>query len=149
MQIDQVFQESCSAEPIVVSAVVLWSAAGEMLLVRKRGTRRFMHPGGKPEAGESARQTAHREVFEELGLVLDDTELSEVGCFEVAAANEPGRALRATVFEYLKPIGAVAAQAELEELRWFDPSGPELEDLAPLVTAILSHGLAASPATRT
>ncbi|HEX9086427.1 MAG TPA: NUDIX domain-containing protein, partial [Arthrobacter sp.] len=39
---------------IIVSAVCVFDEAGRLLTVRKRGTDKFMHPGGKPEAGETA-----------------------------------------------------------------------------------------------
>ena len=39
---------------IVVSAVCVFDRSGRLLTVRKRGTDKFMHPGGKPEAGETA-----------------------------------------------------------------------------------------------
>ena len=39
---------------IIVSAVCVFDAAGRLLTVRKRGTDKFMHPGGKPEPGETA-----------------------------------------------------------------------------------------------
>ncbi|MDH3061643.1 NUDIX domain-containing protein, partial [Gordonia alkanivorans] len=55
---------------IRVSAVVLRDSTGAVLTVRKRGTTRFMFPGGKPEPGESALQTAIRECREELQLEL-------------------------------------------------------------------------------
>ena len=47
---------------IVVSAVCVFDDAGRLLTVRKRGTTMFMHPGGKPEPGETAVQAAAREL---------------------------------------------------------------------------------------
>ncbi len=42
--------------PVIrVVAALIDDTEGRLLLVRKRGTRRFMQSGGKPEAGESAR----------------------------------------------------------------------------------------------
>src|SRR5690606_24338088 len=58
-------------DAIVVSAVVLADADGHVLIVRKKGTTSFMHPGGKPEPGEAPERCAVREVEEELGLVLE------------------------------------------------------------------------------
>ena len=48
---------------IVVSAVCVYNRAGQLLTVRKRGTGKFMHPGGKPEAGENAAEAASRELL--------------------------------------------------------------------------------------
>ena len=55
---------------IRVAAVVFRDGEGRVLTVRKRGTERFMLPGGKPEAGEEFIDTAAREVDEELGLAV-------------------------------------------------------------------------------
>ena len=117
---------------IHVSAVVLRRASGEVLTVRKRGTHRFMLPGGKPEPGESAARTAVREAFEEVGAVLDEARLRDLGTFRSAAANEPGHEVVGAVFEH--PLdGPVAPGGEIAELRWLDPSVDLPDDLAPLL----------------
>ncbi len=64
---------------IVVSAVCVFDEAGRLLTVRKRGTDKFMHPGGKPETGETAAQAAARELAEEVGIVLAPEELVLAG----------------------------------------------------------------------
>ncbi len=118
---------------IVVSAVVLRDRDGRVLMVRKRGTRRFMFPGGKLEAGESAEDAARRECAEELGVDLDPLLLEELGTFTAAAANEDGHTVTATVFQY--PVIPIADPgAEIEELRWTHPGGHLPGDLAPLAT---------------
>ena len=119
--------------PVIhVSAVVLRRASGEVLTVRKRGTHRFMLPGGKPEPGESAAATAVREAHEEVGVVLDEARLRELGTFRAAAANEAGHEVVGTVFEH--PLdGATAPAGEIEELRWLDLAGDLPGDLAPLL----------------
>jgi len=119
--------------PIEVSAVVLRDASGQVLTVRKRGTERFMLPGGKPEAGESPAQTAVRECAEEIGVDLDPEALRTLGVFTDAAANEADRQVRGTV--YVHPaVPVVAAAAEIAELRWLDPSAAPLpQDLAPML----------------
>ncbi|UWE10297.1 NUDIX domain-containing protein [Actinacidiphila bryophytorum] len=58
-----------SRPPVFVAAgVLLRSAAGDVLLVKPTYEPRWVIPGGAQEAGESPRQTARREVREELGL---------------------------------------------------------------------------------
>lgn len=117
---------------IVVSAVVLRRPTGEVLTVRKRGTDRFMLPGGKPEPGETPAQTAVREAFEEVGAVLDESRLRELGTFRAAAANEPGQDVIGTVFEH-PDVADVAPGGEIAELRWLDPRADLPGDLAPLL----------------
>jgi len=51
-------------------AVFIKNKKGEMLLVRKRGSKLWVFPGGYMEMGESVEQTAKREVLEETGFVV-------------------------------------------------------------------------------
>ena len=102
---------------ITVAAVVFRDAEGRVLSVRKRGTDRYMLPGGKPEPGESPVEAAAREVAEELGVVVGADDLELLGEFEAEAANEPGHVVRSTVFTYAAPVTPAAA-AEIAELRW-------------------------------
>lgn len=120
---------------IRVSAVVLRDREGRVLTVRKRGTGALMLPGGKHEPGENPRDTAVRELAEELGVALDADHLRQLGVFRAAAANEPGHVVEATVFEHPLPsdVERIAPLAEIEHLEWVDPrvSRP---DMAPLNT---------------
>ncbi|MGL5930326.1 MAG: NUDIX hydrolase [Dermatophilaceae bacterium] len=130
--------------PIEVSAVVLRDVRGRVLTVRKRGSHRFMLPGGKPEPGETAANAAVRECLEELSAQLSPTLLVRLGTFVADAANEGGRRVQAEVFEH--PMVRVdGPAAELEELRWLDPDAPLPLDLAPLLVEHVLPQLAAAP----
>ncbi|GAB3622603.1 NUDIX domain-containing protein [Mariniluteicoccus endophyticus] len=120
---------------IRVSAVVITDAAGRVLTVRKRGTARFMLPGGKPEPGESPAECLVREIAEEVGLTVAYADLTHLGRFSEAAANEPGMVVEGEVFIHRPPIdpAAVAVASEIAELRWLDPTGELPDDLAPLL----------------
>jgi 8-oxo-dGTP pyrophosphatase MutT (NUDIX family) len=126
-----------------VSAVCVFDNAGRLLTVRKRGTGMFMHPGGKPEPGETAVQAAARELAEEVGIVLDPRELELMGIWIADAANEAGTDIEATVF---KAPGTWIAHpsAEIAEIRWLDLAGELPADLAPLLTDHILPELAAS-----
>lgn len=115
---------------ITVSAIAFVRDDGRVLTVRKRGTQRYMLPGGKPEPGERPIDTAVREVREELGIEITPDELELLGAFDSHAANEAGHALRATVFLARRTVYPVV-QAEIDDLRWTDPSSPD-ETEAPL-----------------
>nr|WP_300336691.1 NUDIX domain-containing protein [Actinomyces sp.] len=75
-------------QEIIVSAVVIRDGDGRLLTVRKRGTQLFIFPGGKPEAGEDAAQTAAREAREELGIVIAPRTCSR---WEPSALQRPTR----------------------------------------------------------
>ncbi|MCG7443043.1 NUDIX domain-containing protein [Dermabacter vaginalis] len=125
---------------ITVSAVCFYAKTeGEWraLGVRKRGTEKFMQPGGKPEAGETPLECATREIREELHLRLDPKKLEHLGHFRTAAANEAGTLLISDVF--LAPevanLGEFTPHAEIEEVRWFPLDTNQIVDahvLAPL-----------------
>ncbi|WP_460801233.1 NUDIX hydrolase [Microbacterium sp. GXF6406] len=117
---------------IRVSAAIIDDSAGRILVVRKQGTTAFMQPGGKPEPGENPAQTLLRELDEELGLHVDETQLEPLGRFISAAANEPGHRVIADAFALTIAADSVSAQAELAELRWIEPSDLGTLELAPL-----------------
>ncbi|RAM38487.1 NUDIX hydrolase [Arthrobacter globiformis] len=117
---------------IIVSAVCVYDAAGRLLTVRKRGTDKFMHPGGKPEPGETAVQAAARELQEEVGIIVDPRELTLMGVWLADAANEAATEIEATVFT--APGTWVAhPSAEIAEIRWLDLAAEWPGDLAPLL----------------
>ena len=120
------------APVIRVVAAYITNAHGQLLLVRKRGTDAFMNPGGKYEPGETAPQTLVRELNEELGLVIAESDLEYVGSFETDAANEPGHLLEAEVYRFVLQA-SVTPLAEIEELRWVHPLALGDVPVAPLV----------------
>jgi 8-oxo-dGTP diphosphatase len=125
----------------IVTAVIR-DDAGRMLVVRKRGTTRFMKPGGKREPGEDDLTALARELDEELGCHLVAATL--LGDFEAPAANEPGFTVRAAT--YLAEVeGAIEARAEIDELAWIDVAAPGARPLAPLMHKVLAALLALEP----
>ncbi|HKU34463.1 MAG TPA: NUDIX domain-containing protein [Paenarthrobacter sp.] len=118
---------------IVVSAVCVYNQAGQLLTVRKRGTDKFMHPGGKPEVGESAAQAASRELLEEVGIDVPPAELEPMGVWHAVAANEEDTTIEATVFT-APGTWEAHPSAEIAEIRWLDLDAELPGDLAPLLT---------------
>ena len=105
-----------SPDFFVVSAT-LRNGHGDLLLVRKRGTERFMLPGGKVESGKTHLAAILREVAEEVSLTLEPAAVSLLGHWTAGAANEPGLVIASDVFTAPLP-GVPTASAEIEELRW-------------------------------
>ena len=120
---------------VEVVGAVIRDATGRLLTVRKRGTRRFMLPGGKREPGEDDLTALARELDEELGCTLVSADL--LGHFEAPAANEAGFTVRAAT--YLARVeGEIGVRAEIEEMAWIDITAPGDIRLAPLMRVVIA-----------
>src|SRR5215211_3740796 len=97
---------------IRIAAAIIFNEAGQVLLVRKRGSSVFMQPGGKIEPDETPLAALARELREELRLEIERDTCIYLGRFVAEAANEPGLMVEADTFEI--PLrGPVAAAAEI------------------------------------
>jgi 8-oxo-dGTP diphosphatase len=105
----------------IVAAIAI-NDAGEILLVRKRGTAAYMLPGGKPAPGELAVDALARELVEELGCALDREGCCSLGRFSAPAANEPGFTVEAELFA-ISLKGDPRPCGEIDEMLWSDPDG--------------------------
>lgn len=114
-----------SDTPIRIAAAIIFDEAGHVLVVRKRGSSVFMQPGGKIEAHETPAEALARELKEEIALVAPPNQSVYLGKLRAEAAHEQGREVEADVFA-VALTGGVAAQAEIEEIRWVDPFALDL-----------------------
>lgn len=91
-----------------------------LLVVRKKGGRTFILPGGKPEPNEIEIMTLFREIGEELSTRPVD--FTYEGDFSAAAADLPGRTV--TVRLYVGELEDEPRIAdEIEEMAWIDVDG--------------------------
>lgn len=112
-------------------AAVIADARRRVLMLRKRGTDTFIHPGGKRECGEDSLATLARELGEEINAGFDPELVVRLGEFEERAVHEPGMRVRAEVF-VVAIDGPPRVGAEIAELAWVDPQRPETHRIAPL-----------------
>jgi len=127
----------CATPKIIrIAAAVLIGPDGRTLLVRKRGTRAFMQPGGKIEAHEQPANALARELEEELALNIDPASATYLGHFSAPAVNEPGFEVQAELF-LLHIQQSVSPAAEIEEVQWIDPCGDGGLELAPLTRDLI------------
>src|SRR5437868_8435563 len=117
-------QREYPQHPIVgVGAVIV---EGDRVLLVKRGKAPLVGewsiPGGLLELGETLRQAAEREAFEETGLVVRATEL--LGVFDRVIPDEQHR----TIYHYVlidflceNISGELRASGDAAEARWFTP----------------------------
>ncbi len=116
---------------IRIAAAIVIGQDERTLLVRKRGTRAFMQPGGKIERDEEPVTALRRELEEELGLVVPPSLPVYLGRFSALAANEPGCVVEAELFE-VAGVACVAPAAEIEEVAWVERTEQVDLILAPL-----------------
>jgi 8-oxo-dGTP diphosphatase len=116
---------------IRIVAALIRNDAGQVLLVRKRGTSAFMQPGGKLDVGEDDVAALSREISEELGCLLDPKSVRPLGAFDAVAANEPGFRVSANLY-HADVTGEITPSQEIDEAIWIDPASPPDIHLAPL-----------------
>ena len=117
--------------PIRIATAVIRDYHGRILVVRKRGTRVFMQPGGKIKPDEGALAALAREVQEELDCSIRPMTARFLGQFTAPAANEAGESVFADLYE-VEVDGDVRATAEIEEVAWVDATAAGRYLLAPL-----------------
>lgn len=115
-----------------IAAVCLTDTLGRLLVVRKHNARFWMLPGGKAESGETPFATMQREAQEEVGIHLTEEQVTYLGHFTAAAANEPGFSVSAHVF-YGNYDGVLTPLAELAEVAWVLPEALPEDTTAPLL----------------
>ena len=119
---------------IRIVAALVQDGAGRVLLV-KRGTLKFMQPGGKLHDAEPPVAALERELREELRCSVQTPPVF-LGTFTAPAANEEGCTVEAALYR-AELTGPIAAAAEIEEILWLDPTPLYLADLAPLTADIV------------
>ena len=118
---------------IRIVAALVQDEAGHVLLVRKKGTRAFMQPGGKLKDSESHLDALQRELREELSCSVQPGSPAFLGAFTAPAANETDCLVEAALYR-VKLAGTIIAASEIEEIVWLDPDMHGEIDLAPLTS---------------
>ena len=116
---------------IRIVAALVRDSTGRVLLVRKRGTKAFMQPGGKLQDSESHLSALGRELSEELDSSMEPASAVYLGTFTAPAANEKGCVVEAALYS-VKLTAAVRTSSEIDEIIWLPPDPPYSVTLAPL-----------------
>jgi 8-oxo-dGTP diphosphatase len=89
-----------------------------LLIERSRGKEIFNAPGGKLEAGETAKQALIRELYEEFQIDVAESELDTFGTFYAQASGQEDKSLRMDVFTVKGWRNEIIPDNEIEEIRW-------------------------------
>jgi 8-oxo-dGTP diphosphatase len=115
-------QREYPKQPLVGVGAIIAGNGGVLLI--KRGKAPLLGewsiPGGLLELGETVRQAAEREAFEETGLVVRTTEL--LGVFDRVVSDDDKRTrYHYVLIDFLCQIvsGEVQASGDAADARWF------------------------------
>lgn len=128
----------------LAAAFVVVERSGAVLLVFDNWRRQWELPGGGREPGESARETAVRELFEESGLRAEKLIFVGVSSYEIPPDD---RHERVAVFRTTlgagdqDPVPVFEPNAEIAAVRWWHPDSGR-EDVDPLDAVIIDRVLA-------
>ncbi|TDM01759.1 NUDIX domain-containing protein [Macrococcus hajekii] len=117
-------------------AALVYIKDEQLLLVRVRELEKYYLPGGKIEAGEEPMAAAIREVYEELGVVLDPSLVRYLGCVEGPAYPQDAT-VSLECFTYDGSLEEVASNNEITGIRYFDLV--ESDHIAPAVLVLIEQ----------
>ena len=127
---------------LFIATACLLNPQRELLLVRKRGSRFWMLPGGKIDGTETATQALQRELNEELQWDASTTVFQPLGSFENQAANEANTRVRAEVFYASLPQPPdVQIAAEIKAMQWWHLDAAMDDSFAPLLREMVVPAL--------
>lgn len=102
-----------------------------LLVVRKRGSKDYLMPGGKPEGKETPIEALAREMKEETGCSFDAASLTFLGHFEDFTSD--GKAKVSIELFTGELLGTPTPSSEIEELNWISAA----DAINPFVTPII------------
>jgi 8-oxo-dGTP diphosphatase len=119
--------------PLSLVVVTLGEAAtGTVLMMLDAWRRQWELPGGTREGGETARQTAVRELGEETGIWAADLAFAAVAEFELGRPGCRRREYAAVYRTALADAPVLTTNDEALDFRWWHPRSSPGEDMSPL-----------------
>lgn len=96
----------------------------KVLAERSVGKEYFIHPGGKIEPGETAKQALVRELKEEFSINVKEEDLEFFDKSSAPAANSPEVDVYMDTFIVKRWTGEIIPDNEVEEIRWLTSQVP-------------------------
>jgi 8-oxo-dGTP diphosphatase len=110
----------------IIDAGKMRKAGGILIVDRKfmlekhGGNDTYVVPGGKLEAGETARQALVREFNEEFHVGFNPDDAVALGTFEARAVHSPDRIVSIDAFLIPRWIGDMRLDDGIEEVIWIN-----------------------------
>jgi 8-oxo-dGTP diphosphatase len=137
-----VAEEELTGQAVPASLVVA-THAGAVLMLFDSWRKEWELPGGKQEPGETARQTAVRELREETGIEAVDLTFAAVAEFDLV---KPKRHEVLAIYRlHLDALPQLTVNEEALAFRWWPPSDPVSEDMSPLDAEIARRVVMPAP----
>lgn len=129
---------------IIKYAGLVQNEKGEVLFARKHGSPTWINIGGRQQGDETPIECLRSEMREELGCeVAEDPIPTEfLRTPPTPALDDPGKTVQ-IIWYRLQLIGTPTARDEIDEVKWVDPSNPDV----PLSPQILEYLIPALTAT--
>jgi 8-oxo-dGTP diphosphatase len=128
-----------SEDVALTASLVVVIHRGLVLLGFDSWRKQWEVPGGGLEFGETWREAAQRELFEETGIV--DAVLTFAVLADFRLVN-PDRLETLAIFRTdLDHSPRLITNSEIEDFRWWNPSDPVTDEMSPLDIAIARHVL--------
>ncbi|MFD2969637.1 NUDIX hydrolase [Sphingobacterium bambusae] len=99
-----------------------------LLLAFSRNKQAWYLPGGKIDAGETAKEALLREIEEELGVVLDEEKLVYYGHVTADAYGEENLQMEQSCFLY-PTLDQLDPSNEIEAVAYFSQQAYQQEDI--------------------
>ncbi len=133
------------SKPLVGVGAVVVSAAGHVLLVKRRHeplAGQWSLPGGMLELGESLEAGVTREIEEETGLTVEVGPIIDV--FDRILLDDTGKVrYHFVLVDYVCRVrgGALAAGSDVSYVAWVDPADLDGYDLAAKPRSVIARAL--------
>jgi 8-oxo-dGTP diphosphatase len=118
------------AEEAVPASLVVVLHGDAVLMMFDAWREQWELPGGTREQGETAQQTAVRELREETGIDMPDLTFAAVAEFELTRPAR--RELLAVYRVQLQTVPRLVVNDEALGFRWWRPAEPVSDDMSPL-----------------
>lgn len=102
-----------------------------LLVVRKKGGKDYLMPGGKPEGKETPIEALARELKEEIDCSFDAASLTFLGHFEDFTSD--GKAKVSIELFTGEIAGTPTPSSEIEELKWISAADAINPSVSPII----------------